>query len=205
MKKAANSCREGIFHPRSAPALSIPYRIQKSRRKTWTLSLCPELTLTVKVPLTVSYADALQILSAKENWIIKKYRELEQAAQSMPRSELTPTQRKALEERYRQAAREYVPARVAYYQEIIGVTCGNITIRDQKTRWGSCSARGNLNFNWRLMLAPPRVLDYVVVHELCHRKEMNHSPAFWNLVEAVLPDYAQLRKWLKDNGRTLIL
>ena len=203
--KTSSSCREGIFHPPSAPSLSIPYLIKKSNRRTWALSIGQDLTLTVRIPLTVSFSDARQILCTKENWIVKKYRELEQAAASVPVSALTPVQRQALEERYRQAAREYLPRRVAYYQNIIGVTCGTITIRDQKTRWGSCSAKGNLNFNWRLMLAPPRVLDYVVVHELCHRREMNHSKAFWALVEAVLPDYAQLRTWLKDNGKTLVL
>ncbi|MBO5095030.1 MAG: M48 family metallopeptidase [Lachnospiraceae bacterium] len=118
---------------------------------------------------------------------------------------LTQTQRSALEARYRKAAREYITARVAYYEPIIGVTHTRLSIRDQKTRWGSCSSRGGLNFNWRLMLAPPRVLDYVVVHELCHRKEMNHSKAFWHAVETVLPDYRELRKWLRENGNTLVL
>lgn len=124
---------------------------------------------------------------------------------SVRETTLTPIQRQALEARYRQAAKEYFPARVSYYEKIIGVTHNVIHIRDQKTRWGSCSSKGNLNFNWRLMLAPPRVLDYVVVHELCHRKEMNHSKAFWNAVETVLPDYKELRKWLRDNGNTLSL
>ena len=91
------------------------------------------------------------------------------------------------------------------WEPVIGVKCEKWTIRYMKTRWGSCSSRGNLNFNWRLMLAPPRVLDYVVVHELCHRKHMDHSPAFWQEVGNLLPDYKTLRKWLKDNGNTLIL
>ena len=130
---------------------------------------------------------------------------MERVREKMPSSDLTPVQRNALEARYHQAARNYFPKRVAYYETILGVTHGTITIRDQKTRWGSCSSKGNLNFNWRLMLAPPRILDYVVVHELCHRIEMNHSKAFWDAVETVLPDYRELRKWLKDNGRTLIL
>ncbi|MDY3888895.1 MAG: M48 family metallopeptidase, partial [Agathobacter sp.] len=84
---------------------------------------------------------------------------------------------------------EYIPKRVAYFADIMGVDYGRITIRMQKTRWGSCSSKGNLNFNCLLMLAPPEVIDYVVVHELCHRKEMNHSKAFWREVERVLPDY----------------
>ena len=86
----------------------------------------------------------------------------------------------------------------------MGVTYGKITIRHQKTRWGSCSGTGNLNFNCLLMLVPEQVLDYVVVHELCHRKEMNHSPRFWKEVEAIFPEYREARKWLKDHGGSLI-
>ena len=97
-----------------------------------------------------------------------------------------------------------IPARVEYFAKIIGVTYGRITIRNQKTRWGSCSSKGNLNFNCLLMLAPPEVLDYVVVHELCHRKQMNHSKAFWSEVEKVLPDYKEARKWLKEDGSQMI-
>ena len=85
----------------------------------------------------------------------------------------------------------------------MGVTYGRISIREQKTRWGSCSSKGNLNFNWRLIFAPPEVLDYVVVHELAHRKEMNHSKAFYAIVESIMPDYRKWKKWLKENGGTL--
>jgi predicted metal-dependent hydrolase len=101
-------------------------------------------------------------------------------------------------------AMEVIPRRVAHYAPIVGVSYGRITIRNQKTRWGSCSGKGNLNFNCLLMLAPPEVLDYVVVHELCHRREMNHSPRFWALVEQVLPDWRQRRQWLKTHGDALM-
>ena len=94
--------------------------------------------------------------------------------------------------------------KAALYAGIMQVTFGTITVRDQKTRWGSCSAKGNLNFNWRLILAPEPVLDYVVIHELAHRKEMNHSERFWNLVETVMPDYRNQRRWLKDHGDRLM-
>jgi len=86
----------------------------------------------------------------------------------------------------------------------VGVDYGRITIRSQRTRWGSCSAKGNLNFNCLLMLCPEEVRDYVVIHELCHRKELNHSPKFWAEVEKVCPDHARQRKWLKENGGSLI-
>ena len=101
-------------------------------------------------------------------------------------------------------AKKIFPERTAYFAKRMGVTYKRITIREQKTRWGSCSSAGNLNFNWLLILAPPEVLDYVVVHELCHRREMNHSQAFWKEVEKILPDYRERQKWLKDNGWRLM-
>ena len=97
-------------------------------------------------------------------------------------------------------ALEYIPGRVAYFSKQVGVNYGGITIRNQKTRWGSCSSKGNLNFNCLLMLTPPEVIDYVVVHELCHRKEMNHSKAFWDEVAKILPDYKKQVQWLKNEG-----
>ena len=83
----------------------------------------------------------------------------------------------------------------------MGVSYGSITVREQKTRWGSCSAKGNLNFNWKLVLMPEEILDYVVVHELAHRLQMNHSTEFWDEVEKILPDYRNRRQWLKENGQ----
>lgn len=95
-------------------------------------------------------------------------------------------------------AKKYIPDRVAYYAALIPVSYGRIAIRCQKTRWGSCSQKGNLNFNCLLMKLPPEIIDYVVVHELCHRLQMNHSRLFWTEVEKVLPDYKKRRKWLKE-------
>lgn len=115
------------------------------------------------------------------------------------------TQRRmeVMDRRYRQAARSYFTKRCEYYQQLTGGRYTRITIRDQKTRWGSCSSTGTLSFNYRLMFAPPRVLDYVVVHELCHLTHMNHSRAFWDLVASVLPDYRVYRSWLKEHGQEL--
>lgn len=105
--------------------------------------------------------------------------------------------------RYRNAAREHFTKRVEHYLPITGGSYTRITIRDQKTRWGSRSSSGTLSFNYRLMYAPPRVLDYVVVHELCHITHMNHSKEFWNMVASIMPDYKECRTWLKDHGREL--
>lgn len=104
---------------------------------------------------------------------------------------------------YKKTAKEVFLKRVAYYQKIIQEPIGQIRIKDQKCCYGSCSAKRNLNFNWKCILAPPEILDYIVVHELCHLKQMNHSKEFWNLVERYYPDYKQARKWLKDNGMLL--
>ena len=101
-------------------------------------------------------------------------------------------------------ARKVIPGRVAHYAPLAGVTYGRITIRKQRSRWGSCSNKGNLNFNCLLMLTPPEVIDSVVVHELCHRKEMAHSKKFYAEVLRVFPDYHKWDKWLKENGSFLL-
>jgi len=99
-----------------------------------------------------------------------------------------------------QLAMERFRDRVRHFGAFIGRSPKRITVRDQKTRWGSCSAKGNLNFNWRLITMPPELLDYVVVHELCHMIEMNHSAAFWDLVRKYMPDYEQRRALLKKQS-----
>ena len=97
-------------------------------------------------------------------------------------------------------ALEVIPKKVKQYAPLVGVDYGKITIRNQRTRWGSCSSKGNLNFNCLLMLLPEEVIDSVVIHELCHRKQMNHSKMFYAEVERVCPDYKKWQKWLKENG-----
>lgn len=106
---------------------------------------------------------------------------------------------------YREQAKRVLHNRVNHFQEITGLKARVVRIKDQKRRWGSCSAEGTLNFNWRLILAPPDILDYVVVHELCHLRMLNHSPSFWRLVESVLPDFRERKSWLRQNGLYLSL
>jgi len=113
------------------------------------------------------------------------------------------TIKKALEEWYRKRFSEIVKERVDRYSLRLKVFPRKIAIKDQKTRWGSCSKKENINLNWRLVMAPVDIIDYVVVHELCHLKVMNHSKDFWNLVESILPNYHESRKWLKVNGNRL--
>lgn len=115
------------------------------------------------------------------------------------------TVRAALEAWYRAQARAVFAERIAHCNAAYGFTFGRVSIKEQKSRWGSCSRAGNLNFNWRLLLAPLPVLDYVVYHELAHLKEMNHSPRFWRLVARACPEYETHRAWLRRHGRTLRL
>lgn len=122
----------------------------------------------------------------------------------------TPIESKAiykelLEKFYRKCTKELVQERVSYYQPILGVNPNRIVIKEQRTRWGSCSSLGNLNFNWKLSMAITEALEYVVVHEMSHLMHMNHSKAFWQLVEDTLPDYRVGRNWLKKNGHLLTL
>lgn len=184
--------------------MKIPYEIIRSKRKTYGISVMPGGKVTVRIPLRGSERFAVSMVESKKNWIAVSVLKMQAVEPTPPQKEKSPSE-KRLEAIYRDAAREYFPKRVSYFSHVLGVNYGKITIRDQKTRWGSCSSKGNLSFNWRLILAPPNVLDYVVVHELCHRKEMNHSQRFWALVESVMPEYREYRKWLKENGNKLTL
>jgi len=111
--------------------------------------------------------------------------------------------RKTLETWYRSQAKQEIEERIKYYLPAIGAKPNRITIKEQKRRWGSCSSQGNLNFNWKAIMAPAAVLDYIIVHELCHLIHFNHSRDFWKLVATILPDYKNRRQWLKENGSTL--
>lgn len=184
---------------------TLPYKIVKSKRKTYAISITEDAEIIVRVPYRAGKEQIAQLVEEKSLWLITHYLKICEKKNNRPDSGLSAVQRNALEERYKEAARSYIPQRTAYYQTITGGEYHRITIRDQKTRWGSCSSKGTLSFNWRLMLAPPAILDYVVVHELCHLTHMNHSPAFWQAVEAAYPDYRSARAWLKEHGSELKL
>jgi len=101
---------------------------------------------------------------------------------------------------YKDSFGDIVRERIEKYSPELNVAPAKIFIKNQKTRWGSCSTKGNINLNWLLVMTPLEIIDYVIVHELSHLKVMNHSQEFWTLVESILPDYKERRKWLKENG-----
>ncbi|MBE5997602.1 MAG: M48 family metallopeptidase [Lachnospiraceae bacterium] len=176
--------------------------IVRSRRKTIAIELVSPEEIRIKAPLRMPRREIEAFVRSKENWIRTHQARL--AERNRKAAALTGTITEEELARLKKEAKKYLPGRTAYFAEKIGVTYGQISIRAQKTRFGSCSAKGNLNFNCLLMKMPPEIIDYVIVHELCHRRQMNHSRAFWSEVEKILPDWRARRKWLKENGGAYI-
>lgn len=174
--------------------MDAPYRVIRSSRRTVAIQIAPNGEVIVRCPRRMGETAVRSFVRSKADWIARHL------ARQIPVQPLTQEELKDLALQ----ARTDILKRVDHFAQQMGVSYGRVAIRSQHTRWGSCSGKGNLNFNCLLMLTPPQVRDYVVVHELCHRKKMDHSAEFWAEVECVLPDYRIHRKWLKDNGRALI-
>lgn len=172
----------------------MEYKLIRSSRKTIAIEITRSKEVLVRAPYRTDIKYIESFVCSKEAWINKHLAmvDLENSVPNKP--PVSPEHIRFLKAK----AKEVLPGKVAHYAKLIGVSYGTITIKQQKTLWGSCSSKGNLNFNCMLMEYPDRVQDYVVVHELCHRKYMDHSDNFWNEVAKVLPDYKQLRKQLKD-------
>lgn len=176
------------------------YQLIRSRRKTISLEVRDE-GLIVRAPNRTTKREADEFVCRHEQWIIKKKKQI---ADRKARHDAVPKLSEEELETLMLRAREYIPKRVRYYAARMGADHGRITLRCQKTRWGSCSAKRNLNFNILLMLTPPEVIDSVVVHELCHLWEMNHSPRFYERVYAAYPEYDRWNRWLKENGSAIM-
>ena len=175
---------------------NIKVLIIRSNRKTLSIQLKAG-EIIVRAPQRMKDEEVYEFIESKKSWIEKNLSKIEEREKAI--SEVQPfTQEEinALAEK----AKTIIPERVKYYASKIGVTYNRITIRCQHTRWGSCSSKGNLNFNCLLALFPLEVIDSIVVHELCHRKHMNHSPQFYVEIEKVFPEYKKWHKWLRDNG-----
>ena len=181
--------------------VNMQIEIQRCNRKSIVITVNSKAQVIIKAPYRITDEEIREVLQKRAKWIkdhvdkVNKERESADSLEPFTNEELSRLGDKAV---------EYIPKRVEFFASKVGVNYGRITIRNQKTRWGSCSGKGNLNFNCLLMLTPPEVIDYVIVHELCHRKEMNHSYRFWSEVERVLPDYKIRRKWLSEHGGVII-
>lgn len=116
-----------------------------------------------------------------------------------------PAAKAAFREYFIKRGLEWISRKAEYFTPKVGVEPGSIEVKELGSRWAVCSPTGNLSFHWKCMMAPPKVIDYIVVHELCHMHHLNHSEAFWNEVDKVLPDYSERKEWLKRNGAAMDL
>lgn len=173
------------------------YIIKKSRRTTISVQITPDQKLLVKAPAYTSIKEVEEFLREKRDWIIKQINRTKVTSQQAAQMGILSDKEIR---KLKLDAKKIIPERVEYYAKLSGITYNRIFIRLQKSRWGSCSIEGNLNFNALLALMPLEVLDSVVVHELCHRRHMDHSKAFYDEVLKIFPDYKKWDKWLKQNG-----
>lgn len=172
----------------------------RSRRKTLSIRITPEGNLEIRAPLRMPKREIDAFLKEKAQWI-ETHRE--QVLAERAAGQAQPLDEEAIYGLAKQM-QQILPEILNRHAKNMGVTFGKVTIRCQQTRWGSCSGEGNLNFNCLLMLAPREVLEYVVVHELAHRKQMNHSSLFWQEVARECPDYKIWLGWLRQNGGALL-
>lgn len=178
----------------------MEFNLIRSKRKTLSMELV-DGEILVRAPLRASKREIVRFVESHSDWI-KKQKQKE-AQRKQERASVKKLTQEELEDLMKEA-RAYFPAAVARYAALMGEEYGSVTVRCQKTRWGSCSTKRNLNFNCLLMLTPTAVRESVVVHELCHLKEMNHSERFYERVYRFCPDYDRQNRWLKEHGPMLL-
>lgn len=177
-------------------AEDILIEVRRSGRKSMCLEVKQSKKVLARIPAETADAQLKQFIEGHREWIIEKSNFFERKDHNRESVRVPPME--DLKKDELEEIKRKISGRVSYYGNLMGVTWGRITIRNQKTRWGSCSTRGNLNFNYRLYYLREDLLDYVVVHELAHRRYMNHSHEFWREVERYFPDYRECRRRLKE-------
>lgn len=170
-------------------------QIINTRKKTVSLEVKRDGSVIVRAPLRMPQREIQEFIDSHRGWIEHKCRLMEKRRTQSVSTGAPPVDE--ISEKEWNKIREAFADRVDYYCKKMDVQVGRITIRNQKTRWGSCSARGNVNFNYQLYYMPPELMDYVIVHELAHRRHMDHSALFWAEVERYCPEYADYRDRLK--------
>lgn len=175
--------------------INYRYKLKRSKRKTISIEISREAEIVVRAPLRMKINDIEAFLLSKREWInihlSKMQKRLADAGDKFTEEEIVSLKTNA---------KNIIVPRVEFFAREMGVEYGRIAVRIQKTRFGSCSSKNNLNFNAVIALMPPEIMDYVIVHELSHLKQMNHSAEFWREVERVIPEYKIHRAWLKENG-----
>lgn len=170
----------------------VSYVIRQNRRaKRVQIAVGDGNSFTVTKPVYVSWLTAERFIKEQESWILKtldKYQKLGTEFFKGTRQDYLA---------YKKTAEQLVNQRLEHFNQFYGFKYGRVSVRDHKHQWGSCSRLKNLNFNYKILFLPPEMADYIVVHELCHLKEMNHSPRFWALVAKTVPEYLGIRKALR--------
>lgn len=178
---------------------TFPFQTIRSQRKTIAIQITSNHQVLVRAPLQCSDQEILRFIESKHSWIHKSLTKLE----NISNTKAYPFTKEELIELKQQAEKDIL-YRLSIFSPQIGVTYNKVSFKFQISRWGSCSSKGNLNFNCVLMCVPSDVRDYVVVHELCHLKHMNHSPLFWCEVKRIIPNYKIYQNWLKNEGNRII-
>ncbi len=175
---------------------TLTLQVIRSARKTIGLQVKEDGSVLLRIPNHLSARALQDFLNREQSWIWQKAEQMQLRIKQRETTGATPVEQLSAKEL--EKIKEKIGFRVRHYSKIMGVTVGKITIRNQKTRWGSCSSKGNLNFNYQLYYLPEELLDYVVIHELAHRRHMNHSADFWAEVEKYCPNYKTYRQQLKE-------
>ena len=175
-------------------------KLVRSKRKTLALIVTPEAKVIVRAPLRTPIGDINAFIFKNRLWIDTKKKHAQDTASPIQH---TPKVRKYLINEHKRYALEILSRRAAYFSQLTGWKYKSLSITHAQKRWGSCGPGGSLCFSWRLAMAPEPIVDYVVVHELAHLVEKNHSRRFWARVASVLPDYKARRRWLRDSGNRL--
>ena len=174
----------------------IRISVIRSARKSLGLEVRDANTVLARIPTRVSDRELKAFVENHRSWILQKTEVMAEREEKRKSTPAPPPE--LLSKTDRMKIQLKIGKRVRHYCEAMGVTVGYVTVKNQKTRWGSCSAKGNVNFNYQLAFLPDELLDYVVIHELAHRRHMNHSRAFWAEVEKYCPDYLERREQLKE-------
>ena len=175
----------------------IYYAVKRtSRRGSVGIQVLSDTQVMFRVPKHFS-GDLKNLLGKYADWILKEQNDFKNRVHPKETSRLPGEE--ALKQ-YDTEAAQKIRESLNQFQPLVGIHPKKVSIGNQKTRWGSCNRHHDLRFNWRLVLLPPAILDYVVVHELCHLIHLNHSKSFWKKVESILPDYKEKRRWLRENS-----
>lgn len=178
---------------------TVSYTLRKSKRaRRMRLAVYHDGSIVVTTPHGLLENEAERFIKDKINWIFVKLSFFKKYG-----GKLTSKYNHADYLKYKEKAQRLAENRLEYFNTIYNFEFNRISIRNQKTRWGSCSKKGNLNFNYKILFLPPHILDYIIAHELCHLKEFNHSRKFWNFVAEIVPNYLEIKKELRKNSISL--